>query len=127
MSQDPNGEPALNQWTEAFIQVVERVANADLPADVNDFKSIHQSAFELALVKLQAFLEGKPSDNSGVEDFKDVHRRHRLSPVLLGDVYQRLLDYRPELREGRMVLVAGKGLRKSSGRYYTPRWLVETC
>jgi hypothetical protein len=43
----------------------------------------------------------------------------------LGAVYETLLDYQPQITRGSVSLVAGSGVRKSTGTFYTPQPIAD--
>ncbi|MGH2744115.1 MAG: Eco57I restriction-modification methylase domain-containing protein [Thermoleophilaceae bacterium] len=51
-------------------------------------------------------------------DYRDLSVRH------LGTIYERLLDYRLEDRDGTLVLVPASG-RRETGSYFTPEYIVD--
>jgi len=63
-------------------------------------------------------LDGLYRLNGAFVDYADLSPRH------LGTIYERLLDYRLEEREGRLFLAPAAG-RHESGSYYTPDYVVD--
>jgi len=75
--------------------------------------------FLVMALKMIGFSSGNRNGSLQAIDYGELDVRH------LGTIYEGLLEFHPEIRNGKIELFTDKGERRATGSYYTPDWVVK--